>query len=408
MQDWAFWVAAGILVLAVALILLQSLAQGARLAAAEAMDMQVYRDQLAEVDRDLARGTLTSEEAQRLRTEVGRRLLDADRRGAAAAAPRAAAEGAAGKAAAGAIIALTMAGAVSGYLWLGAPGYPDVPLASRLAQADALMKERPSQADAVARSAKPATVEPDPDFAALMEKLRTAVATRPQDVVGLELLARNEAGLGNLAEAEAALRQLIVARGDDRRAEDYASLAEIMIQAAGGYVSPEAEAELIRALEIDPENGAARYFSGLMFAQGGRYDRSFVLWRALLESGPQDAPWIGPIRAQIAEIADRAGVRYELPAEPGPGAGDVAAAAEMSAEDRQAMIEGMVAQLSDRLASEGGPAEDWARLITSLTVLNRQEEAQAIYDEAKTRFAGRTVELSFLRQTAVEAGLDAP
>jgi cytochrome c-type biogenesis protein CcmH len=41
-------------------------------------------------------------------------------------------------------------------------------------------------------------------------------------------------------------------------------------------------------------------------------------------------------------------------------------------------------------------------------VLDRQAEAQAIYDEAKTRFAGRTVELSFLRQTAVEAGLDAP
>jgi cytochrome c-type biogenesis protein CcmH len=77
----------------------------------------------------------------------------------------------------------------------------------------------------------------------------------------------------------------------------------------------------------------------------------------------------------------------------------------MAPEDRQAMIEGMVAQLSDRLASEGGGVEDWDRLIRSLAVLERLDEAQTIYDEAKVRFAGRPAELSFLRLAAVEAGL---
>jgi len=404
MQDWAFWAAAGILVLAVAAILLQSLRRGAPLVAAEAMDIRVYRDQLTEVERDVTRGTLSAEEAQRVRSEVGRRLLEADRRATTAGAQRPGATG--GMAAAVSLIALTMAGAVSGYLWLGAPGYPDVPLAKRLAEADASMKNRPSQAGTVARAPKVTPAVPDAEFATLMEKLRTAVAARPSDLVGLELLARNEAGLGNLVAAEAALRQLIAARGEASRAEDHASLAEMLIRAALGYVSPEAEAELIRALEIDPGNGAARYFSGLMFAQGGRYDRTFALWSGLLADGPEDAVWIAPIRAQIAEIADRAGVNYEAPPARGPGADDVAAAAGMAAEDRQAMIEGMVAQLSDRLATEGGPAEDWARLITSLSVLERQDEAQTIYAEAQSRFAGRTVELSFLRQTAVEAGLD--
>ena len=44
---------------------------------AAAFDLKVYRDQLNEVDRDLARGTLAADEADRLRTEVSRRLLEA-------------------------------------------------------------------------------------------------------------------------------------------------------------------------------------------------------------------------------------------------------------------------------------------------------------------------------------------
>jgi cytochrome c-type biogenesis protein CcmH len=78
----------------------------------------------------------------------------------------------------------------------------------------------------------------------------------------------------------------------------------------------------------------------------------------------------------------------------------------MTPEDRQAMIEGMVAQLSDRLASDGGSVEDWERLIRSLAVLERLPEAQTIYDEAKTKFEGRPAELSFLRMAAVESGLN--
>ncbi len=83
----------------------------------------------------------------------------------------------------------------------------------------------------------------------------------------------------------------------------------------------------------------------------------------------------------------------------------MAAADALTPEERRAMIEGMVAQLSDRLATEGGDIEDWEQLIRSLVVLERLPEAQAIYDEAKERFRGRPAELSFLRMAAVEGGL---
>ncbi len=83
----------------------------------------------------------------------------------------------------------------------------------------------------------------------------------------------------------------------------------------------------------------------------------------------------------------------------------MAAAAEMTPEERQAMVEGMVAQLAERLATEGGRAEDWARLITSLAALGRMEEAREIYAEAQKVFEGRSVETAGIREAAILAGV---
>ena len=405
METAAFWAAAGGMGLAVAALFLLALRRArAEIAAAADYDLKVYRDQLAEIDRDLARGTLPPEEADRLRTEVSRRLLDADRH--AQQASRKAST--AGVTLAAALILALIGSSYWAYLRLGAPGYPDLPLAARFAMSEEMRANRPSQAEmeVTAAADRPAPVQPEPEFAALMDQLRAAVAERPDDARGLELLAANEARLGNLAEARAAMENLLRVKGDKATADDHAALAELMIMGAGGLVSPEAEAELTRALKLDAGNGTARYYYGLMAAQVGRFDRTFALWRPLLDEGPADAPWIAPIRAQIEDVAMRAGVQFTLPAAlPGPDAGAMAAAQDMSPEDRQAMIEGMVAQLGERLATEGGTVEEWARLISSLTVLNRMDEAQEIYAEALTKFEGSPSQQSFLREQALNAGL---
>lgn len=402
-----FWITAGAMSIAVLAVLVRSLfrAEEEDAPPAALVDMQVYRDQLAEADRDLARGTLSEAEAQRVRTEIARRLLEADR-ALKAGAPEASSRG---RWVAATVTAVLVLGGVAVYQQIGLPWYPDLPIAARIADADARMASRPSQAEAVAGT--PATPAPtvDAEFAALMEKLRAAVdPATATDLRGLDLLARNEAALGNTALAEAAMRRIIALKADAATAEDFATLAELMIRAAGGYVSPEAEAELVRALEIDPRNGIARYFSGLMLVQGGRYDLAFQLWEPLLRESPPEAPWVQPLRGQLEDVAARAGIPYSLPeaeGAPGPSAGDVAAAAAMTPEERQAMIEGMVAQLGDRLATEGGSAEEWARLITSLAMLGRTDEAREIYAEAQRVFEGRSVELQGLREAAVTAGV---
>ena len=412
-----FWIIAGAMAASVAVLLALAMWKSGRpdrAAGARDADMQVYRDQLKEVDRDLARGILTEAEAEQVRIEVSRRLLEADRK--AQAQGEDGATGAAGSRLVGAaVIVAVMAGSVLLYQQLGAPGYPDRPLAVRIAEADAARANRPDQATAEAEAARlgPATPPADPRRAELVEQLRAVMAERPDDLRGLELLAQNEAALGNFAAAYAAQERIIALKGDEVTGGDYATLADLMILAAGGFVSPQAEAVLAEALTRDPGNGTALYYSGLLYAQTRRADRAFDIWRPLLERSTPDDPWYLPIQAQIGQLAQLAGVRYTPPLPPtapesglrGPTENDIAAATEMSAEDRMAMIEGMVANLSDRLATEGGTAEEWARLIQALGVLGRTDEARAIADEARTAFADEPDALPVIEEARRRAGI---
>ena len=77
----------------------------------------------------------------------------------------------------------------------------------------------------------------------------------------------------------------------------------------------------------------------------------------------------------------------------------------MTEEDRQDMIRGMVANLSERLATQGGTAPEWARLITAYGVLGNTDQASAIWTEAQGRFAERPEELATIRAAAEQAGV---
>ena len=361
--------------------------------AQNAPDVEVYRNQLRDVERDQARGTIPVEEAERLRAEIARRLIAADTRAAdkqdGQEPPRLR------RVLVGLLAIVLIGGPIALYARIGAPGYPDLALQDRLAAADDRRESRPSQAEAEgampAGALQPQGETPPPEFEELIVKLREAVAARPDDIQGHVLLARNEAALGNFTAAYEAQEKLLSLKGAAADATDYLTYADLMILAAGGYVSPQAENALRAALARDPENGAARYYLGLMMRQNGRPDVAFRLWDQLLRQGPEDAAWIPPIRAQIDEAARLAGVDYEQPRPSeslaGPSAADIEAAGELSDEDRQEMIRGMVSRLSDRLASQGGSPAEWARLISAYGVLGDVARARAIANEARQVFA---------------------
>ncbi|WP_050526415.1 c-type cytochrome biogenesis protein CcmI [Pseudorhodobacter aquimaris] len=399
-----FWAAAGAIALVVAVILIRALRQPDREATdAASFDQQVYRDQLAEIERDAARGVVAPDEAKRLRSEVARRLLAADR----AADSRDVTRQGPASVPVLMTIALVLAAGFGGYVYLGQPGYGDLPLKTRIEMAEELRANRPDQATLEAAAPpRPPLNQVDPEFMTLVERLREAVAARPDDLQGQALLARNEANLGNLTAAYQAQERVIALKGGNVTVGDLLTQATLMVQAANGQVSPEADLILQRVLAIDPTNDTALFFSGITNMQVGRYDLTFRYWKEILDTAAPDSPWRPEVRGRIEALAQAAGVRYSLPPEaPGPSAADVTAAEDLSPEDRQAMIRSMVDGLNDRLATEGGTAQEWARLIGALATLGEADRARAIWVEAQQNFVGREAELGIINDAASGAGL---
>jgi cytochrome c-type biogenesis protein CcmH len=415
-----FWILISFVALAMTallgLVLLQAHSQGEPPAA---YDLRVYRQQLSDVDKDLVRGVINQSDAQRIRTEVSRRILAADaqlqQQSTGSSQPKTFS-----RVTVAAASVFLIAGTLALYTRLGAPGYGDMGLASRIADAKDYAQTRPSQAEA--ESKLPALPAPDvePGYADLVEQLRKTAGERPNDAQGQALLAQHEANLGNFVAAYKAKQNYIEIMSGDLVAQDYGELAELMIMAAGGYVSPEAENLLDGTLQLDGANGPARYYYGLMQGQLNRPDIAYQIWADTLRMGPKGALWITGIESQIEDMALRAGVEYSpiLPPAPAPGpaapggpalagpsAEDLSAAQDMSMEERQEMIRGMVSRLSERLASEGGSAAEWAQLIGALGVLGDKARAKAIYAEAKDRFASDAAALSRIEAAAQQAGL---
>jgi cytochrome c-type biogenesis protein CcmH len=210
-----FWLAAGAISLLVAfLILLAFLRPRAGGAPAAAYDLQVYRDQLKEVDRDVERGILTEAEAARARTEVSRRILEADR----ALQKAQAAESGRGGVDRW-IIAGRARGVVAGCRRRLFPdrraGLSRPAAATRIALIDEARATRPGQAEAEAQVTVREGVPEQPEREELVAQLRTIMEQRPDDAQGMALLASNEAALGNFRAARIAQERLIALFGED-------------------------------------------------------------------------------------------------------------------------------------------------------------------------------------------------
>ena len=408
-----FWIiSAALALLIAALFALALLTRRAEAEHPAAYDLRIYRDQLKEVERDLARGVINEADAERIRTEVGRRVLAADAQ--LAIADVSSQQSRSLTIAIATVIALLLTGGgVAIYTQLGTPGLGDLPHKARLQASQELYSSRSSHEAFLARLPVRNAPQQEAGYLELVERLREAVASRPDELQGQQFLAQSEARLGNYAAARAAQSAVIRLKGEAAGASDFVTMAQMYITEADGYVSPEAEAALRRALRADRTDPVARYFLGQMWLQNDRPDRAFGLWSQLLNEGPEEAPWIAPIRQSIDDIAWLAGVDYTQPAPsematdmPGPSVQDIENAGEMTPEERQEMVQSMVQRLNDRLATEGGTPEEWARLISAYGSLGDESRARAIWLEAQQRFADTPDALETVRRGAARAGVD--
>lgn len=397
-----FWIIATLPAFAIAATLAFALLRPNGNADGQSEDIIIYQDQLAEVDRDLARGVLDADEAERTRTEIARRLIAADKAGGAVIRDAPRWPTLAACAATGLIL---IAGSLWIYLQIGAPGSADSPRAPRLAEAEAMRNDRISQTEAEAQVPdfpRPDAPQPPQDILDTVERLRASLAADPDDLQGWQVLTDFETRMGNMPAAVAAMTEVVRIKGESATVAELTGLVDRMVFAAQGYVSPEAEAYLDRIAAVEPRNLAVSYYMGLLFAQTDRPDLAFGLWRTVIEDG-RDSLHATLARNGIADVAYLSGRDYTPPPLPGPTADQVAAAADMAPEDRMEMVRGMVSQLNERLATEGGTAEEWARLISSYGVLGETDQARAIWTEAQVRFADVDDAMTILGDAAASA-----
>jgi cytochrome c-type biogenesis protein CcmH len=91
--------------------------------------------------------------------------------------------------------------------------------------------------------------------------------------------------------------------------------------------------------------------------------------------------------------------------QPGPGAADMAAAAQMTPEERSAFISKMVEGLAARLAADGKDLEGWKRLMRAYKVMGREVEAAKALSDARRALEGDKPALEALDALARDLGI---
>jgi cytochrome c-type biogenesis protein CcmH len=330
----------------------------------------VYRDQLAEVDRDLAIGLINQPEAASARVEISRRLLAAaDNQ---LKPPAGSSTRLRRMAALVALVGLPLV-ALGLYFPLGSPGLADFPLAQR--------------------TRTPGGTESLDNLVAQVEQ---HLANNPTDGRGWSVLAPVLARLGRFDDAVRAFRNSITYNGES--AERRADLGEALVAAAGGVVTAEAKAEFERAVALNTDEVKAGYYLGLAAEQDGRSSEAASIWRAMLAKAPADAPWRPLVQAALVRVGGS----------PAPALSEetMAAAKGMGETDRSAMIRSMVDRLASRLKQNGDDVEGWLRLVRAYMVMGDTDKAKGASSEARRAVASDPERLRQLNEGLKNLGLD--
>jgi cytochrome c-type biogenesis protein CcmH len=351
----------------------------------------VYRDQLAEIEAERARGLIGEAEAEAARIEIARRLL-------------AAADATKGASAASALPELRMVAvvlaaalpvlAIVAYLAIGAPNQPGQPFA--------------------ARGSAPGTASVDQLVAKVEERLRA----HPEDGRGWDVIAPVYLRLERYTEAADAFQRALRLMGESP--ERLAGLAEAHVLINDGLVTEVARKSYERLRALEPERMEPRFWLAVAAEQDGRFEEAVSAYAQLLAEGEPSAGW----RPTVAERWRIVRTKLKLPTEPVPQSGsqakpsasaqgrapalakeDVDNIQSLSPEARKQMIEDMVAGLDQRLRDNGRDLDGWQRLIRAYTVLGRREDAIAALARARAAMAGEAPSLEALGTLAQSLGL---
>ncbi|HVN01662.1 MAG TPA: c-type cytochrome biogenesis protein CcmI [Caulobacteraceae bacterium] len=342
------WMAAALVSAGLAALIVHRAARAARADRAANPALAVYRRQMAELDDLATRGLIAEGERRSVRAETGRRLLAAAERSEAP------------LKVSGPLVVLAAAAAVplialTAYVVIGSPRFPDQPFATRLADW---------------RAADPQTLTA-PQMAAV---LRQIAAEKPTDAEPLMQLAVAELASNQLTEATQALQRAIALA--PARSDLWQMQGEIAVIQSGGDVPPDAQDAFRRALAIDPNLPIARYYLARARIAGGDVAGGLADWRALEASLDPREPRRAELDAEIQQVAATGRLApAALPPSRSPNA----------TPQIQQMVDGLAARLE---ASPDDP-QGWVRLVRAYTVLGETDRRDKALGAARKRYADR-------------------
>ena len=385
-----FWILAALLTaVAIAAVVVPLFRKSGAAQSADSYDLSIYKSQFKEIDADLKRGLIQPSEAEAARAEVARRVLQAQsaidkEQGTAQISEAHSLSGDRSDrsgmpdlrfVAAVAVLVIPLV-SFSVYFLLGSPGAESQPLSVRL--------NKPPEEQSLTE---------------LIASAEMRLKQNPDDAEGWKKLAPIYLSMRRPDEAVTALRNVLRIEGES--SATLADLGEAIVVQEGGVVTKDAYSAFRRANQLDPSQPKPRFFLAIALGQQNADEEAIKAWNALIADSAEDAPWVSFARSQLASLRKRssasqtgdasgsgtaslsgeAGVSQQSELA-GPSQEDVDAAAELSDEGRQEMVEGMVDRLSQRLDDEGGSAEEWVRLIRAEIVLNRPDRAAKTVSKA--------------------------
>lgn len=318
----AFILAAGALALVTILILLQPwwrpwLRRNSRAgavavaddASVRALNAAIYRDQLADLERDRTTGQLAEADYAQASDELNRRLLEDAGGAAAVVTPAAKSKPTAWLA----IMLLVPLAATSLYLQLGTP--------------TAVLDSR-AQAHAAAANMEDA-----------IGKLQSKLEANPDNPEGWAMLARSYGALGRWDDAAKAFTRVGAAL--ETNAALLAGLAEIEFRRAGDRFNDAARSRIRQALALEANNPHALMLAASDAMNEQNWAEAAKLWRLLLEQvdpGSDDATEISQVLAQAEQ---QAGIKPSPVAKAGPK-GAAQAASNVGADSTAGLLSGRI------------------------------------------------------------------
>jgi cytochrome c-type biogenesis protein CcmH len=204
---------------------------------------------------------------------------------------------------------------------------------------------------------------------------------------------------------------------------DYpAHVGEALLLQGGEQPPPEAEQLFRRTLELQPENAQARYYLATLDDLRGEHAAAVDALVELLREAPPGAVWEPQVRQAVIAIAERneieLGDRLPPPppqapsstataAIPGPTREQMEAARSIPPNQQDAMVQGMVDRLANRLRQNPRDADGWIRLMRSRMVLQQADAAREALDSGLAAFRDDAATQQRLRTAAQELGIPA-